>query len=205
MTSPVCTVATQGDTLVTKPRRRTDVYRYVPPEQIIAKAVTYIGDVLLEFTLTFTGSLQVSCSADESSFATEDRVGLRIAGAALHRIADGLFISAMKADSPTIESAGGHRFTHFSSTLPGPRTRRFVGQCAIEIPGGSGVDEPAISGSLEYALDVKAAAPSDPPMPSGATSMWTDRYDETLASIGAVVLAPVPVSADRAARLYATK
>ncbi|MCW2597358.1 MAG: hypothetical protein JWR06_2139 [Jatrophihabitans sp.] len=180
------------------------MYRYVPPEQIIAKAVTYIGDVLLEFTLTFTGSLRVTCSAADSASATEDRVALRIAGAALHRIADGLYISAMKGDRPTIESAGGHRFTHSASTRPGPRTRRFGGDCSIEIPGGSGVDEPAISGSLGYALDVTAAAPSDPPMQSGATTMWTERYDETLASIGAVVLAPVPVATDRAARLYAT-
>jgi hypothetical protein len=33
--------------------------------------------------------------------------------------------------------------------------------------------------------------------------MWNDHYDRTLATIGAVVLAPVPVAADRAARLYA--
>jgi hypothetical protein len=178
------------------------VYRYVPPEQPIARAVTYIGDVLLEFSLRFTGSLTVVCPADETSEPLEDRATPRIAGAALHRIADGLFISAVHADRPTIESSGGHRFTHTSTTLSGPQTRRFSGECAIEIPGGSGADEPAISGSLGYALDVRALAPSDPP--AQGTSGWLERHDNSFASIGAVVLEPVPVSADRAARLFAS-
>ena len=176
------------------------VYRYVPPEQPIARAVTYIGDVLLEFSLSFTGSLTVVCPPDETGAPLEDRPTPRIAGAALHRIADGLFISAMRADRPTIESSGGHRFTHGSMTVAGPHTRRFSGDCAIEIPGGTGADEPAISGSLGYLLDVRALAPSDPPVQE--TADWLERHDTSFASIGAVVLEPVPVAADRAARLY---
>ena len=176
------------------------VYRYVPPEQPIARAVTYIGDVLLEFSLSFTGSLTVICPPDETGAPLEDRPTPRIAGAALHRIADGLFISAMRADRPTIESSGGHRFTHGSTTVAGPQTRRFSGECAIEIPGGSGADEPAISGSLSYLLDVRALAPSDPPVQEAGD--WLERHDASFASLGAVVLEPVPVSADRAARLY---
>jgi hypothetical protein len=177
------------------------VYRYVPPEQAIARAVTYIGDVLLEFSLRFTGSLTVVCPPDETGEPLEDRATPRIAGAALHRIADGLFISAVRADRPTIESSGGHRFTHSSSSVAGPQTRRFSGECAIEIPGGSGADEPAISGSLGYTLDVRALAPSDPPVQGDAD--WLERHDHSFASIGAIVLEPVPVAADRAARLFA--
>jgi hypothetical protein len=176
------------------------VYRYVPPEQPIARAVTYIGDVLLEFSLSFTGSLTVVCPPDETGSPLEDRPTPRIAGAALHLLADGLFISAMRAERPTIESSGGHRFTHVATTVAGPRTRRFSGDCAIEIPGGSGADEPAISGSLGYVLDVRALAPSDPPLDDQGD--WLDRHDTSFASIGAVVLEPVPVAADRAARLY---
>jgi hypothetical protein len=178
------------------------VFRYVPPEQAVARAVTYIGDVLLEFSLTFTGSLVVTCAPGEVSEPTEDRATLRIAGAALHRIADGLFVSAIRADRPTIESSGGHRFTHTTTSVPGPRTRRFAGECAIEIPSGHGADEPAISGSLGYTLDVRALAPSDPPVDPDV--LWLDHHDTSLASIGAVVLEPVPVAADRAARLFAS-
>jgi hypothetical protein len=192
--------------LVSSPRRGTGngraVYRYVPPEQAIACAVTYIGDVLLEFSLRFTGSLTVVCPSDETGEPLEDRPSLRIAGAALHRIADGLFISAVRTDRPTIESSGGHRFTHSTTTIAGPRTRRFSGKCAIEIPGGSGADEPAISGSLDYALDVRALAPSDPPVQGEGG--WLERHDNSFASIGAIVLEPVPVAADRAARLFAS-
>jgi hypothetical protein len=176
------------------------VYRYVPPDQPIARAMTYIGDVLLEFSLTFTGSLKVVCPPDETGAPLEDRPTPRIAGAALHRIADGLFISAMRADEPTIESTGGHRFSHGSMTVVGPHTRRFSGECAVEIPGGTGADEPAISGSLGYVLDVRAVAPSDPPAREARD--WLDRHDASFASIGAVVLEPVPVAAERAARLY---
>jgi hypothetical protein len=176
------------------------VYRYVPPEQPVARAVTYIGDVLLEFSLTFTGSLTVVCPPDETGAPLEDRATPRIAGAALHRIADGLFISPMRADRPTIESSGGHRFTHATITVAGPHTRRFSGECAIEIPGGTGADEPAISGSMGYALDVRALAPSDPPLKEAGD--WLERHDVSFASLGAVVLEPVPVAADRAARLY---
>lgn len=174
----------------------------MPPEQVVARAVTYIGEVLLEFSLTFTGSLTVTCPPAEISEPTEDRATLRIAGATLHRIADGLFISAVRADRPTIESSGGHRFTHSTTSVAGPRTRRFAGECVIEIPGGSAADEPAISGSLGYSLDVRALAPSDPPV--SADDLWLDRHDRSLASIGAVVLEPVPVAADRAARLFAS-
>jgi hypothetical protein len=171
----------------------------VPPEQVVARAVTYIGDVLLEFSLTFTGSLTVTCPPGESG---EQLATLQIAGAALHRIADGLFISAVRAERPTIESSGGHRFTHRSSAVAGAHTRRFSGDCVIEIPGGTAADELAISGSLGYALDVRAIAPSDPPMSREAG--WLERHDTSFASIGAIVLEPVPVAADRAARLFAS-
>lgn len=179
---------------------RRAVFRYVPPEQPIARAVTYIGDVLLEFSLGFTGSLTVVCPPDEAGTPLEDRPTLRIAGAALHRLADGLFISATRGDRPTIESSSGHRFRHRSMTVAGPHTRRFSGECAIEILRGTGADEPAISGSLGYVLDVRALAPSDPP--AGEAGDWLERHDASFASIGAVVLEPVPVAADRAARLY---
>ena len=177
------------------------MFRYVPPDQPIAQAVTYIGDVLLEFSLRFSGSLTVVCPPTEFSEPLEDRASLRIAGAALHRIADGLFISAVRADRPTIESSGGHRFTHSSSTIAGPRTRRFTGECAIEIAGGVDAEEPGISGTLSYALDVRALAPSDPPVQGDGG--WLERHHNSFASIGAIVLEPVPVAADRAARLFA--
>lgn len=181
------------------------VYRYVPPSQAIARAVTYIGDVLLEFSLTFTGSLTVTCPPTEPGESPGERPTLVLAGATLHRIGDGLFISVIRADRPTIESAGGHRFVHRSTTLAGPRTRRFSGECRIEIPGGSGAGEPAISGSLGYALDVRALAPSDPPSQDGGSAPgWLEHHDASLASIGAIVLEPVAVAADRAARLYAS-
>lgn len=185
-----------------RPGDERAVYRYVPPAQVIARAVTYIGDVLLEFSLTFTGSLTVTCPPGEASEPTEDRAALRVAGATLHRIADGLFVSGLRADRPAIESSGGHRFTHSSTSVPAPRTRRFAGDCAIEIAGGFGADEPAISGSLGYTLDVRALAPSDPPV--HADDLWLERHDVSLASIGAVVLEPVPVAANRAARLFAS-
>jgi hypothetical protein len=172
----------------------------VPPDQPIARAVTYIGDVLIEFSLSFTGSLTVVCPPDETGAPLEDRPTPRIAGAALHRIAEGLFVSALRADRLTIESTGGHRFSHGSMAVAGPQTRRFSGECAIEIPGGAGADEPAISGSLGYVLDVRALAPSDPPVTGPGD--WLDRHDASLASIGAVVLEPVPVAANRAARLF---
>lgn len=194
-----------GDVLVPSPRAQTGeppaVLRYVPPEQPIAQAVTYIGDVLLEFSLTFTGSLSVVCPPAEVSAPLQERASLRIAGATLHRLADGLFISAVRADRPTIESTGGHRFTHESDAVAGPGTRRFSGTCTIEMPGGHGAGEPGISGSLSYALDVRALAPSDPP--GRGEAGWLERHDNSFASIGAIVLEPVPVAADRAARLYA--
>jgi len=181
------------------------VYRYVPPSQPIARAVTYIGDVLFEFSLTFTGSLTVTCPPSEPGEAPGERPTLVLAGATLHRIADGLFISVMPAHRPSIESTGRHRFVHRSTTVAGPRTRRFSGECRIEIPAGSGAGEPAISGSLGYALDVRALAPSDPPARDGTGAPdWLERHDASLASIGAIVLEPVPVAADRAARLYAS-
>jgi hypothetical protein len=178
------------------------VYRYVPPNQPVARAVTYIGDVLLEFSLTFTGSLDVTCPPAEPGRPPAERPALQLAGATLHRIADGLFISSVRADRPAIESAGGHRFVHRCVSPAGPRTRRFTGECRIEMPGGGGPDEPAISGSLGYTLDVRALAPSDPPEASGGG--WLERHEASLASIGAIVLEPVPVAADRAARLYAS-
>lgn len=181
------------------------VYRYVPPSQPVARAVTYIGDVLLEFSLTFTGSLTVACPPTEPGESPGERPTLVLAGATLHRIADGLFISIVRADRPAIESAGGHRFVHRATTLAGARTRRYSGECRIEIPGGSTAGEPAISGSLGYALDVRALAPSDPPTSPGTAPIgWLEHHDASLASIGAIVLEPVPVAADRAARLYAS-
>lgn len=181
------------------------MYRYEPPRQPVARAVTYIGDVLLEFSLTFTGSLTVTCPPAEPGESPGERPTLVLAGATLHRIADGLFISVMRADQPRIESTGGHRFFHRTTTLAGGRTRRFSGECRIEIPGGSTAGEPALSGSLGYALDVRALAPSDPPEADDAAGpQWLERHDASLASIGAIVLEPVPVAADRAARLYAS-
>lgn len=181
--------------------RCAHVYRYLPPGQIVARAMTYIDEVLLQFTLQFSGSLLIECVDDASGTppqATEDSPALQCAGAALELIADGLFISAVRGDEPRIESSGGHRFTHQTSSLIGPRTRRFVGQCSIDLLGGRNPGT-TVSGSLQYTLDVTAAAPSDPVVGS---DMWSARYDRSLASIGAVVLAPVTVSTEHAARLY---
>lgn len=207
LVSPSAAFDRPGDGLGAQHQRRgtaDTVYRYVPPNQAVARAVTYIGDVLLEFSLTFTGSLTVICPPTEPGVSPAERPTLLLAGATLHRIADGLFISVVRADRPVIESSGGHRFVHRSTTAAGAQTRRFSGECRIEIQGGSGADEPAISGSLGYALDVRALAPSDPPEPADPhEGGWLERHDASLASIGAVVLEPVPVAADRAARLYA--
>lgn len=175
------------------------VYRYLPPEQVVARAATYIGDVLLEFSLRFTGSLTVTCSPDEAHERPETRATLRLAGAALQHITDGLFVSTVTADRPTICSVLGHRFTHASTTVAGPRTRRFSGHCCIDIGGGP--PESAISGSLGYLLDVRAVAPTDPPGPAGAG--WSEHHDESFASIGAVVLEDVDVPPGRGARLIA--
>lgn len=180
---------------------RHAVFTYVPPEQPVARAVTYIGDVLLEFSLRFSGSLTVVCPPAETSEPVEQRATPRIAGAALHRLAEGLFISAVHADRPTIESSSGHRFTHCSVTLPGRQTRRFSGTCDIAIASGAAAHEPAITGTLDYALDVRALAPSDPPGQEDVD--WLERHDHSFASIGAIVLEPVPVTADHAARLFA--
>jgi hypothetical protein len=170
--------------------------------QPIAHAVTYIGDVRFEFSLRFTGSLTVTCPPDETVAPLEQRPTPRIAGAALHRIADGLFISAVRADRPMIESSGGHRFSHSAAAVAGPRLRRFSGTCTVAIAAGPGADEPAISGSLGYALEVLAVAGSD--LPGRPGDAWTERHRNAFASIGAIVLEPVPVTADRAARLFAS-
>lgn len=180
-------------------RRRNGSYRFVPPDQVMARAVTCIGDVLLEFTLTFTGSILV---VGPTGGARDEPAGaLALTAAALHRIVDGLFVSVGRADRPIIESGSGHRFTPTGNSVPGPRTRRFAGECAIDVPSGGDADHPAVQGSLGYRLDVTADAPSDPPMLYGGP-LWPEHYERTLASIGAIVLAPVPVTADRGARLY---
>lgn len=177
------------------------VYRYVPPEQVVARAVTYIGDVLLEFSLRFSGSLTVTCSPDEADEPPEARATLQLAGTTLHRITDRLFVSTVSPDQPRICSTTlGHRFTHASASVAGPRTRRFSGQCRVELGSGRS-DEPAISGSLGYALDVRAVAPSDPP--GEAPPGWSERHDESFASIGGVVLEEVDVPAGRGALLIA--
>ena len=175
----------------------------MPPEQEVAGAITYIGEVLLEFSLRFTGSLTVVCppgTRDGDGVAGANQPALHVAGTTLHRIADGLYISAVRADRPLIESTGGHRFVHRTTTAGGPRTRRFTGDCLIDIAGGTGVEEPAITGTLGYVLDVRALAPSDPP---GGDGEWRDRHHLSFASLGAIVLEPVPVAVERAARLYA--
>ena len=184
--------------------RRRDVYRYVPPEQVIARAVTYIGDVLIEFALTFTGSLTVTCSPDEAARRPEDRVTLQIAGASLHRIADGLYISAVKADRPVIESAGGHRFTHATSTLPRAADAAVRRRVRDLDPGRQARTNRRSAGSLRLRAGRHRRPRRATRRQQDGASMWNEHYDRTLASIGAVVLAPVPVAADRAARLYAT-
>ncbi|MEO9139535.1 MAG: hypothetical protein ABI345_10765 [Jatrophihabitans sp.] len=181
--------------------RCADAFRYVPPGQVVARAATYIEEVLLKFSLSFSGSLLIECAdtpSGTSQLPAEDSPALQVAGAALDLIADGLFVSSIRGDEPRIESSDGHRFTHQASSITGPRTRRFVGQCVIELPAGPRCAT-TVSGSLQYTLEVTASAPSDPVDCAGG---WSDRYDRSLASIGAVVLAPVAVSTERAARLY---
>lgn len=190
-----------GARAITDPCRCADAFRYLPPEQVVARAATYIEEVLLKFSLSFSGSLLIECvdtPSGTSQQPTEDSPALQVAGAALDLIADGLFVSSIRGDEPRIESSGGHRFTHQASSITGQRTRRFVGQCVIDLPAGPGCAT-TVSGSLQYILQVTASAPSDPVDCVGG---WSERYDRSLASIGAVVLAPVAVSADRAARLY---
>jgi hypothetical protein len=175
------------------------VFRYVPPSQMVARAVTCVGDVLLEFALSFTGSLLVVCN-DAEDVVVEKRAALQRLGTALQRLADDIFVSAVRIERPTIESGRGHRFTHSTSTVDA-HTRRFAGECVVEIQSLEGEHVPSVTGSLRYSLDVTAAAASDP-LTEADAARWTERYDQKLAAIGAIVLEPVPVTAERAARLY---
>jgi hypothetical protein len=147
-------------------------FRYTLPDAPIAAASADIGRVAVDLALTLDGHVQVKCpSPDEAQ-------------PVLDRISEGVFVSGLGTEAPSVTSTARHRFTQAGITFLGPSTMVFTGGSVIDF-AQDGVE---VTGDVEYRLAVTVAPHNREPEAHSDAAAWFSRNGGTLASIGAIVL-----------------
>ncbi|TCO56557.1 hypothetical protein [Actinocrispum wychmicini] len=147
-------------------------FRFTLPDAPIAAASADIGHVAVSLALTLAGDvLVVSPSLDE-------------ARPVLDRISEGVFVSGLGTESPSVTSTVRHSFTQDGTVFMGPSTMVFTGASVIDY-AQDGVE---ITGDVAYRLAVTVAPHNREPENHADAQTWFARNGGTLASIGAIVL-----------------
>jgi hypothetical protein len=147
-------------------------FRFTLPDSPIAAASADIGHVAVSLALSLRGHVEVeSPSTDE-------------ARPVLDRISEGVFVSGLGTEVPSVTCTARHLFTQDGATFVGPSTMVFSGDGIIDFAQ----DSVEITGDVEYQLAVTVAPHNREPEIHPDASAWFSRNGGTLASIGAIVL-----------------
>ena len=147
-------------------------FRFTLPDSPIAAASADIGHVAVSLALTLAGDVHVVCpSMDE-------------ARPVLDRISEGVFVSGLGTDAPSVTCTARHSFTQDGTVFDGPSTMVFTGGSVIDY-AQDGVE---ITGEVTYQLAVTVAPHNREPVAHPDAAAWFSRNGGTLASIGAIVL-----------------
>lgn len=147
-------------------------FRYTLPDSPIAAATADIGHVAVDLALSMSGDVQVVSVSQAEVRPVVDR------------ISEGMFISGLGTEAPSVTCPARHRFTQARTTFVGPSTMVFSGASLIDF-GQDGVD---VIGEVEYHLAVTVAPHNHAAEPQANAAQWFSRNGGTLASIGAIVL-----------------
>ncbi|MBE1464431.1 hypothetical protein [Kibdelosporangium phytohabitans] len=147
--------------------------RYTLPDTPIAAATADIGHVAVDLALTLRGAVVVT-PADGPT----DEL------AVLDRISEGMFISGLGTDAPSITCPASHRFAQRGTTYLKPATMVFHGDCAIDFNHDGAI----ATGTFGYELAVMVTPHNGEPVHVSSSEQWFTCNGGTLASIGAIVL-----------------
>jgi hypothetical protein len=147
-------------------------FRYTLPDSPIAAATADIGRVAVDLALTLSGHVEVASPSHAD------------ARSALDRISEGVFVSGLGTEMPSVTCTAKHTFTQAGATFVGPSTMVFNGGSMIDF-GQEGVK---VTGQVEYRLAVTVAPHNREVEPQPDAAAWFSRNGGTLASIGAIVL-----------------
>jgi hypothetical protein len=147
-------------------------FRFTLPDSPIAAASADIGHVAVSLALTLAGDVQVVSPSPAE------------ARPVLDRISEGVFVSGLGTECPSVTSTARHQFTQAGVTFVGPSTMVFTGGSVIDY-AQDGVE---ITGDVSYQLAVTVAPHNREPEVHPDASAWFSGNGGTLASIGAIVL-----------------
>ncbi len=147
-------------------------FRFTLPDAPIAAASADIGHVGVDLALTLNGQVQVT----SPSMAEAHPV--------LDRISEGVFVSGLGTEVPSVTSTAKHKFTQDGTKFLGPSTMVFTGGSVIDFSE----DGISVSGEVSYQLAVTVAPHNREPVAHPDAAAWFSRNGGTLASIGAIVL-----------------
>jgi hypothetical protein len=147
-------------------------FRYTLPDSPIAAASADIGHVAVDLALTLSGHVQVTGPSQDE------------AQPVLDRISEGVFVSGLGTEAPSVTCPAKHRFTQDGTTFLGPSTMVFTGGSVIDFAQ----DGVAVTGKVVYRLAVTVAPHNRDPEQHADAAAWFSRNGGTLASIGAIVL-----------------
>jgi hypothetical protein len=147
-------------------------FRFTLPDAPIAAASADIGHVAVDLALTLSGDVQVTGPSQAE------------ARPVLDRISEGVFVSGLGTEAPSVTCTAKHRFTQAGATFLGPSTMVFTGGSAISFDQ-DGVE---VTGDVVYRLAVTVAPHNREPEAHPDAAAWFSRNGGTLAAIGAIVL-----------------
>jgi hypothetical protein len=147
-------------------------FRFTLPDSPIAAASADIGHVAVDLALTMNGHVQVVSPSKAEAHPVLDR------------ISEGVFVSGLGTDVPSVTSTARHRFTQDGTKFVGPSTMVFSGGSVIDFEE----DGVSVMGDVEYQLAVTVAPHNREPEAHPDAAAWFSRNGGTLAAIGAIVL-----------------
>lgn len=147
--------------------------RYTLPDTPIAAASADIGHRAVDLALTLTGHVEVAWTGEAADEP-----------AALDRISEGVFISGLGTEAPSITCPASHRFVQRGNAFVRPATMVFHGDGVIDFRHG-GAD---VTGTFAYALAVTVTPHNGDVVAGAGPDQWFSRNGGTLAAIGAIVL-----------------
>jgi hypothetical protein len=147
-------------------------FRFTLPDSPIAAASADIGHVAVDLALTLNGHVEVTSPSRADAHPVLDR------------ISEGVFVSGLGTDEPSVSSTAKHLFTQDGTKFVGPSTMVFSGGSVIDFEQ----DGVAVLGDVEYQLAVTVAPHNREAEVHPDAAAWFSRNGGTLAAIGAIVL-----------------
>lgn len=171
-------------------------FRYNLPNVELARAEFDTGDLWVEVTFNMRGNVTITFE-DPARCMSVDQTGLRLeATQALGPLTQGLRVSGLGSESPSIGVTLGTQFDQTEVRFTPPNTMTFIGQARVGYTVSSTTVGPiSVQGQPGFDLKVTATPHVSVPVRIESQTDWFRELAPALAAAGVVVLVALAIAA----------